>query len=173
MPRRVVDSLALIVSRYEVPNFAFCRDRETARMAAAEDEVAHFDAIADRRTTITASRGSTSCGASQAHSRRHADQSHVGLHATDPPQVLLHTHTHSVDSVVAAVKVMVMAAAAAAAALLLVVVASQYCRRRRRCHRRHRCRDIVAAAAAAAAAAVEVVVMYMAGCTCVHMHASM
>ena len=51
MPRRVVDSLALIVSRYEVPNFAFCRDRETARMAAAEDEVAHFDAIADRRTT--------------------------------------------------------------------------------------------------------------------------
>ena len=50
MPRRVVDSLALIVSRYEVPNFAFCRDRETARMAAAEDEVAHFDAIADRRT---------------------------------------------------------------------------------------------------------------------------
>ena len=38
------------VSRYEVPNFAFCRDRETARMAAAEDEVAHFDAIVDRRT---------------------------------------------------------------------------------------------------------------------------
>ena len=103
-------------------------------MAAAEDEVAHFDAIADRRTTgpktITAPRGSTSCGAPQAHSRRRAGQSHVGLHATDPPQVLLHTHTHSVDSVVAAVKVMVMAAAAVV--LLLVVVASQYCRRRRR-----------------------------------------